>query len=228
MGRVQLIYCIILYRFPANRAARKAFLIGIVLIVLHECCGCFTMINYTATIFAQSGSQIPPQRAAIFVAFVQLLGTFVSTRLVDRSGRRCLLLCSSLGTGCSLLTLGAFMYAHECLGWPVEQYSWLAVGSFAAMLLLASCGIVPLPFVVLAEVMPERIRGAGSTLCLCVSWSLVFGMVKVFPATVLAIGLHGCMFAFAGCCFAGALFVLVVLPETRGKSYEQIVAEFMA
>lgn len=194
---------------------------------LHECCGCFTMINYTATIFAESGSKIAPERAAIFVAFVQLLGTLVSTRLVDRSGRRCLLLCSSIGAGCSLLTLGAYTYGHD-RGYAVEPYSWVAVTSFAAMLLLASCGIVPLPFVVLAEVMPERIRSAGSTMCLCVSWSLVFIMVKVFPATVLAVGLHGCIFAFAGCCFAGALFVACVLPETRGKSYEQIVAEFMA
>lgn len=207
----------------ASRAARKAFLIGIFLMFLHECCGCFTMINYTATIFAESGSEIAPNRSAMIVGAIQLIGTIVSTRLVDRAGRRCLLLCSAIGAGISLLTLGAYTRLYE-LGWSVQPYSAVAVGSFAAMLFLASCGIIPLPFVVLAEIMPERIRGVGSTVCLCFSWSLVFAMVKVFPTLVALIGLHGCIFVFSGCCFVGAIFVALLVPETKGKSYDEILA----
>lgn len=74
--------------FQANRGARKAFAIGMFLMFLHEFCGCFTMINYTATIFADSGSKIAPNLAAIIVAIVQLIGTMVSTKLVDRAGRK--------------------------------------------------------------------------------------------------------------------------------------------
>ena len=55
---------------------------------LHEFSGIFTMINYTATIFAESGSQIQPNMSAIIVGAIQLVGTFVSTRLVDRQGRK--------------------------------------------------------------------------------------------------------------------------------------------
>lgn len=194
---------------------------------LHEFSGCFTMINYTATIFAQSGSQIPPNRSAIIVAAIQLVGTVVSTRLVDRAGRRCLLLCSAAGSGLSLLVLGAYTYLNE-LGWPVQPYSWVAVVAFASMLFLASCGIIPLPFVVMAELMPERIRSVGATMCLCFSWVQVFGMVKVFPAMVAWVGLHGCIFVFAGCCLGGAVCVAAVLPETKGKSYEEIAAELNA
>lgn len=67
---------------------RKAFTIGFALILLHEFCGCFTMINYTATIFAESGSDISPNLSAIICGAIQLLGTLVSTKLVDRAGRK--------------------------------------------------------------------------------------------------------------------------------------------
>lgn len=50
-------------------------------------------------------------------------------------------------------------------------------------------------------------------------------MVKVFPSLVVWIGLHGCIFVFAGCCFVGAIFVALVLPETKGKSYSEILAD---
>lgn len=72
----------------ASRASRKAFIVGLFLMFLHEFCGCFTMINYTATIFAESGSEISPNLSAIMVAAIQLIGTVVSTKLVDRAGRR--------------------------------------------------------------------------------------------------------------------------------------------
>lgn len=75
-----------------NRAARKAFAVGLFLMFLHEFCGCFTMINYTATIFAQSGSSIPPKLSAIIVAAIQLVGTLVSTQLVDRAGRKVIII----------------------------------------------------------------------------------------------------------------------------------------
>lgn len=75
-------------KFAANRAARKAMLIGLFLMFLHEFCGCFTMINYTATIFRESGSEISPGLSAIIVATVQLVGTIVSMKLVDRAGRK--------------------------------------------------------------------------------------------------------------------------------------------
>lgn len=72
----------------AARVPRTAFIIGFALILLHELCGCFTMINYTASIFAESGSDISPNASAIICGAIQLLGTLVSTKLVDRAGRK--------------------------------------------------------------------------------------------------------------------------------------------
>lgn len=54
-------------------------------------------------------------------------------------------------------------------------------------------------------------------------WVFAFVMIKCFPLLSATFGMHGCMFLFAGCSFAGALFVIIVLPETKGKSFEEIM-----
>lgn len=68
--------------------SRKALLIGLVLVSLNQLCGCFAMINYTANIFAESGSNLSPNMSAIVVGIIELFGAYISTILVDRAGRK--------------------------------------------------------------------------------------------------------------------------------------------
>lgn len=74
--------------FPVEPKVRKAFLIGISLMAFNQFCGCFAMLNYTATIFQQSGSNLTPNMSAIIVGAIQLLGSYMSTILVERAGRK--------------------------------------------------------------------------------------------------------------------------------------------
>lgn len=67
---------------------RKAMTIGIVLVLINQFCGCFAMLNYTASIFRDAGSTMSPDMSAIIVAVIQLLGSYVATNLVDRAGRK--------------------------------------------------------------------------------------------------------------------------------------------
>lgn len=126
------------------------------MVCMHELCGCFTMLNYTATIFRESGSNISPNLSAIIVGAIQLLGTYVATFLVDRLGRKILLVSSAIGTSICLLCLGSYSYANS-IGIDVKPYSWISIVSFSGMMFLAACGIIPLMFVVISEVMPEKV-----------------------------------------------------------------------
>lgn len=67
---------------------RKSLTIGIVLCVLNQFCGCFAMLNYTANIFKEAGSNMTPNVAAILVGVIQLFGSYAATVLVDRTGRK--------------------------------------------------------------------------------------------------------------------------------------------
>lgn len=67
---------------------RRAMTIGIVLIALNQCCGCFAMLNYAANIFKEAGTEMPANVAAIVVGIIQLFGAFLATYLVDWAGRK--------------------------------------------------------------------------------------------------------------------------------------------
>lgn len=67
---------------------RRAMTIGIVLIALNQCCGCFAMLNYAANIFKEAGTEMPANVAAIVVGVIQFLGAFSATYLVDWAGRK--------------------------------------------------------------------------------------------------------------------------------------------
>lgn len=124
---------------------------------MNEASGCFILISYTAAIFAESGSSIPANWSAITVAFIQLAGTYVSTFLIDRIGRKPLLIFSSFGGGMSLVGFGTYTYLSK-LGYDLQTFAWIPVTTFSSLVFIASCGVIPISFVVLTEIMPTKVK----------------------------------------------------------------------
>lgn len=211
----------ITYRDFCTPHARKAFAIGVFLLWLKTFAGLYVMVTYAGQIFAAAGSAMSPNAAAIVIGAIQLAGTWLAIVLVDRSGRRVLLAISTLGTGLSLMVLATYMLLKQW-HWPLDGLGWVPVGSFSAVLFLGSCGIIPMPFVIMAEVMPPKIRSYGSSMGMATLWAFAFALMKGYAWMVAALGMAGAFFVFAGCSFVGTAFVAVYLPETRGKSFEEI------
>lgn len=140
-----------------TRPARKAFLIALTMFTMNECSGCFVLISYTTTIFAESGSVIPAEWSAIIVAFIQLAGTYVSTFLIDRLGRKPLLIFSTFGGGLSLIGLGTYLYLKQLGDWDLEAVAWVPVVTFSSLVFIASCGVIPISFVIVTEIMPTKV-----------------------------------------------------------------------
>lgn len=134
---------------------------------MNECSGAFILISYTAAIFAEAGSAIPHEWSAILVAFIQLAGTYVSTILIDRIGRKPLLIFSSFGGGMSLIGLGSYLYLNQ-LGWDLQTVSWVPVVTFSALVFIASCGTIPISFVIMTEVMPTNVRYFYDNVPICI------------------------------------------------------------
>ncbi|XP_061391180.1 facilitated trehalose transporter Tret1 [Musca vetustissima] len=202
----------------AEPKARKALWIGIALMAINQLCGCFVMLNYTATIFKNSGSTLPPNQSAIVVGVIQLVGTYVSTLLVERAGRKILLIVSVIGTGTGLLCLGLFM----CLG-DLTTGSWIPVACFSFIIFIGCWGVITLPFVVVAEIMPPKVRNLGCMICMLSLWVYSFFLLKYMGLFSELIGMHGIMFFFSACSFIGAIFIGIFVPETKGKPIEEIL-----
>lgn len=205
-----------------TRPARRAILIGVVLAALNQLCGAFAMLNYTAYVFKESGSNMSENESAIVVGVISILGSYLSTVLVDRSGRKVLFTISTIGTAAGLVALGTYVM-FKTWGYHVEPINWFPIASFSFVIFIASLGVLNLPFVVIAEVMPANIKDFGVSFCMVVLWLVTFIMVKYLPFITESIGFHNSMFVFAGICLLGEIFIAVIVPETKGKSHEEIM-----
>ncbi|KAL9706868.1 hypothetical protein quinque_010386 [Culex quinquefasciatus] len=201
--------------------ARKAFLIGICLMAFNQFSGCFAMLNYTANVFAESGSSLSANMSAIVIGTIQMFGSTFSTVLVERAGRKLLLIISGAGIATGLSIFSGFSYAKS-LGHDVTAFNWLPLVCFSFVIFIASMGVLTLPFVVLAEIMPQKIKGFAITSCMAVLWVFAFVAIKYFSTLFDVLGMHGTLLLFALCSLAGTVFVAAVVPETKGKSFDAI------
>ncbi|KFB46231.1 AGAP008900-PA-like protein [Anopheles sinensis] len=206
----------------AAPSARKALLIGLLLVSFNQLSGCFALINYTAQIFADAGSDINPNVAAMVVGAIQIVGSYGSTLLFDRCQRKHLYICTSFFAAVGLFAMGTHGYLKS-QHIDVSVINWIPVASLSFVIFIASVGMLPLTFVILSEIMPPKIRSLAGSLCTAFLWIVSFLVVKYFPATVELIGLHGCMWVFSAVCLIAGLFNAIVIPETRGQSIEQII-----
>jgi MFS family permease len=142
---------------------------------LNQFSGCFAIITYTATIFKESGSNMDANLASIIVAVLQILGTYCSTICVDRTGRKILLLVSACGTSIGLASMGCFSFLNQ-QGYDVSSLSWVPILSLSFVVFIASIGILTLPFLVLAELLPNKVN----ILCLLVNF---FNGIFIFSDT---------------------------------------------
>ncbi|XP_058819314.1 facilitated trehalose transporter Tret1-like [Topomyia yanbarensis] len=202
-------------------STKKAIIIGMVLVALNQLSGCFALINYTAQIFADASTGLDPNISAIIVGGIQIAGSYVSTLVVDRCRRKILYIVTTFGSAVGLAAMGVHAYLKTS-GFDVRVISWLPVASLSFVIFIASVGMLPLTFVILSEILPQKLRSFAGSLCTTFLWVVSFIVVKYFPVMVEVLGMHGCMWTFAGCCVFGVLFNAFFIPETRGKSIDEI------
>lgn len=107
-------------------AARKGILIGTALMAINQFSGCFALLNYSATIFRDSGSDISPNTSSIIIASIQILGTYCATILVDKVGRKLLLTVSASATSLGLAVMGTYSYLDN-LKFDLHNFNWVPV-----------------------------------------------------------------------------------------------------
>lgn len=132
-----------------------------------------------------------------------------------------LLIVSAIGSALGLLVMATFLRCQES-GYDVSGVAWLPMAAFAMSVFMANWGLMPLSFLVVAEVMPERLRSTGTSLCMTLMYAMGFVLLKGFPLMLALLGMTGSLCVFASSSLATAAYVWVRVPETRGKSFEEI------
>jgi sugar porter (SP) family MFS transporter len=194
---------------------RRVLLLGIVLAVFQQWCGINVIFNYAEEIFKAAGYDISDVLKNIaWTGSVNLAFTFVALGVVDKGGRRPLMLLGAAGLAIIYTAMG-LCYYNGVKGLPMLLLVLAAIGCYGMSL-------APVTWVVISEIFPNRIRGAAMSVAVTSLWIACFILTYTFPILNTSLGSAGTFWLYAAICVAGFLFILRRLPETKGKSLEDI------
>lgn len=130
--------------------------------------------------------------------------------------------------GLSMFALGAFFYIQDNYEDPsiAESLGWLPLTSLVVFIAGFGLGAAPIPWVMFSEILPAKVKGPGSSAAATTAWLVAFIITLTFVDMQLSITPAGSFWLFGGFCMLGVLFSIFILPETKGKTPEQIQAYF--
>lgn len=208
-------------KFRLTGGLKKILILGIVLAVFQQWCGINVIFNYAQEIFAGAGYSVSDTLFNIVITgSVNMIFTFVGMFTVDKLGRKALMLLGAGGLAGIYAVLGT-MYFLELQGLPLLIMVVLAIACYAMSL-------APVTWVVLSEIFPNRIRGMAMSIATFALWSACFVLTYTFPVLNKNLGSYGTFWLYGIICIAGFLFILKKLPETKGKTLEQIEKELIS
>ncbi|KAI9579803.1 hypothetical protein GQX74_000591 [Glossina fuscipes] len=146
---------------------------------------------------------------------LQIFGTCFSMIVVDRVGRKVLLLASAGGTALSYTSFG--IYVKFASSEIKLQYNWLPLVIMTFVIFSTSIGLLAQVFTVIVETLPIKVRSAGTSFSMAALSCMVFVALKLFPELMEKYGLDNLMFGCTAICVVGFLYVLIFLKETKGK-----------
>jgi SP family sugar porter-like MFS transporter len=205
-------------KFLKQPGIKKLLVLGIILAVFQQWCGINVIFNYAQEIFASAGYSVSDILFNIVITgCVNLIFTFVGMFTVDRLGRKALMLLGAGGLAGIYAVLGA-MYFFQIQGLPLLIMVVSAIACYAMSL-------APVTWVVLSEIFPNKVRGTAMSIATFSLWAACFVLTYTFPVLNQLLKASGTFWVYGGICVLGFVFILKKLPETKGKSLEEIEYE---
>jgi len=199
---------------------RRIVMLGVFLALLQQWCGINVIFNYAQEVFAAAGYGVSGIMFNIVITgIVNLLFTFIAIYTVDRFGRRILMLIGAGGLAGIYAILGAGYYLQST-GIHMLILVVSAIGCYAMSL-------APITWVVISEIFPNRIRGAAMSVAVFSLWVGCTVLTLTFPYLKAGLGAHGAFWLYGIICIIGFVVILMKLPETKGKSLEDIERELV-
>ena len=196
----------------------KILMIGIVIAVFQQWCGINVIFNYAQEVFTAAGYGVSDILFNIVITGVtNVVFTFVGMYTVDKLGRRALLIFGSIGLTIIYVIMGSCYY-FQISGIAVLILIIAAIACYAMTL-------APIAWVIISEIFPNRIRGMAMAVATFSLWSACFVLTYTFPLLNNTLGAYGTFWLYGVICFLGFLFVKKYLPETKGKTLEEIEDE---
>lgn len=205
-----------------NKGNVKALIISTGLICFQQLSGINAILFYTKTIFEKTGSSLDPAIASIIVCAVQVGASGLTPLIVDRLGRKLMLLVSAAGMCIALVLFGVYFYLASIHSDSVPKLGWLPVTALIGFVAVYCVGFGPLPWAVLGEMFPSNVKSHASSFVASSCWILGFFVAKYYSALDEAVGSHWAFWIFGVCCAVAFVFTMTLVMETKGMSLKQI------
>ena len=199
---------------------RKVLWLGLVIAVFQQWCGTNVIFNYAQEIFTGAGFDVDGMFINIVITGIaNVLFTIVALYTIEKWGRRTLMLIGAGGLGLIYLILGT-CYFLGLTGIMMVALVVIAISVYAMTL-------GPVTWTLLAEIFPHRIRGVAMAVCTFALWTGCCTLTFSFPSMNAALGSSGTFWIYSAICISAFIFLFRRLPETKGKSLEQLERELV-
>lgn len=203
-----------------SKPYRAVLLLGVVIAVFQQWCGTNVIFNYAQEIFSNAGYDLGEMLFNIVLTGItNVIFTLVAIYSVDKLGRKKLMLTGAGGLAVIYAILGTCYWMH-------------VTGFFMIILVVAAIAcyamtLGPVTWVLIAEIFPNRVRAVAVATCTFALWVGSFTLTYTFPLLNNALGSYGTFWIYAAVCLAGFGIFALKLPETKGKSLEQLENELV-
>lgn len=195
---------------------RIALLIGVMLPMFGQISGINVIIYYGEQIFDEAGWQLGEALGGlVIIGIVNTAFTLLTIWKIDSLGRKPILQIGTIGVVASLVMIGLLFHTGATEG------PWL-LGMILCYIAFFAVGLGPIPWVIISEIFPTRIRGRAMSFGVLAVWATCALVSQTFPWLKENLGPAGCFWLYASLCAPSILFVWLVVPETKGKTLEEI------
>jgi SP family galactose:H+ symporter-like MFS transporter len=206
-----------------QRSLRPALLVGIGLAVFQQVTGINAVIYYAPQIFRAAGfaSDLTALAATAGIGVINVLATFIAIWLVDREGRKPLLVAGVAGMVATLVVLG-LAFEGGSAGTGTGSLGYITVACLAGYIIFFAFSLGPIVWLMISEIYPLRNRAQAMAVSTASNWGANFLVSTTFPVMTLRLGSAATFFTYAGLGVVTLLFVIAKVPETKGKTLEEI------
>ncbi|XP_067014325.2 facilitated trehalose transporter Tret1 isoform X2 [Anabrus simplex] len=204
-----------------TRTSLKAIAIIFGLVLFQQLSGINALIYYAVEIFNDAGSSVSGYISSIIIGAVQILAVSIPCFTVDRFGRKPLLIISSILVAICLGLISGYFYFKDH-NYDIDSWRWIPLTSLVTYVITLTIGFGTLPFFMVAELVPTSIKGKVTSASTSLYWATSFLVTKIFPYMVHNVGQDITYGILSGISVLACIFTIFAVPETKGKSREEI------
>lgn len=204
-----------------TRNALIPFMIMLMYFLFQQFSGIFVMIYYAVDIVRSAGITLDPYLGAVFIGVARLIGSLLIAIFSSKYGRRIPSIVSGSGMTIFMVTLSIYLFVVD-KGYVINDNGIIPAVCIVMYIFLSTLGFLSIPFAMIGEIYPSKVKDLLSGLTTCINYIFSSITVKIFPNMLSYMGKHGVFFFYAIVSLTGTIFLLLFLPETKGKSLNEI------